>query len=166
MTVKAPINVNESVLRSDFHWQITGLVLKEFPDFKCAACLNCDLEVVAQAATLPNSKNTLLIYAVYYFANSGGRSVGIVRLRTKATEFSLVLVRFGKVQSGNSFTTPQPSCSIFVCEILKYRPGWLWYQFSRCRNAHCAYMQQSLSTNTKFQTWLLDLTLAAIFRCI
>jgi hypothetical protein len=28
----------------------------------------------------------------HYFAASGGRSVGIVRLRTKATEFSLVLV--------------------------------------------------------------------------
>jgi hypothetical protein len=28
---------------------------------------------------------------VNYFADSGGRSVGIVRLRTKATEFSLVL---------------------------------------------------------------------------
>jgi hypothetical protein len=26
----------------------------------------------------------------HYFADSGGRSVGIVRLRTKATEFSLV----------------------------------------------------------------------------
>jgi hypothetical protein len=27
----------------------------------------------------------------HYFADSGGRSVGIVRLRTKATEFSLVI---------------------------------------------------------------------------
>jgi hypothetical protein len=26
----------------------------------------------------------------HYFADSGGRSVGIVRLRTKATEFSLI----------------------------------------------------------------------------
>jgi hypothetical protein len=26
----------------------------------------------------------------HYFADSGGRSIGIVRLRTKATEFSLV----------------------------------------------------------------------------
>jgi hypothetical protein len=26
----------------------------------------------------------------HYFSDSGGRSVGIVRLRTKATEFSLV----------------------------------------------------------------------------
>jgi hypothetical protein len=28
----------------------------------------------------------------HYFADSSGRSVGIVRLRTKAAEFSLVLV--------------------------------------------------------------------------
>jgi hypothetical protein len=42
-----------------------------------------------------NEKMQTLLSAVsrksrHYFADSGGRSVGIVRLRTKATEFSLV----------------------------------------------------------------------------
>jgi hypothetical protein len=32
--------------------------------------------------------------SLHYFADSGGRSVGIVRLRTKATEFSLVVERY------------------------------------------------------------------------
>jgi hypothetical protein len=32
----------------------------------------------------------------HYFADSGGRSVGIVRLRTKATEFSLEFNRLKK----------------------------------------------------------------------
>jgi hypothetical protein len=36
----------------------------------------------------------------HYFADSGGRSVGIVRLRTKATEVSLVLDT-----SNETFTT-------------------------------------------------------------
>jgi hypothetical protein len=34
----------------------------------------------------------------HYFADSGGRSVGIVRLRTKATEFSFLVFIYVKVK--------------------------------------------------------------------
>jgi hypothetical protein len=37
-------------------------------------------------------RNTLYPQSRHYFTDSGGRSVGIVRLRTKATEFSFFLV--------------------------------------------------------------------------
>jgi hypothetical protein len=36
----------------------------------------------------------LFYFLLDYFADSGGRSVGIVRLRTKATEFSLVGIKY------------------------------------------------------------------------
>jgi hypothetical protein len=67
----------------------------------------------------------------HYFADSGGRSVGIVRLRTKATEFSL-RVRRRKI-------TLQPKC-IFVVRwallphshsIRRSSVGWWWIMNSR-----------------------------------
>jgi hypothetical protein len=48
-----------------------------------------------------------------YFADSGGRSVSIVRLRTKATEFRLVLVAFGIKIYFQLFTVRHATISIY-----------------------------------------------------
>jgi len=70
----------------------------------------------------------------------GGHSVGIVRSRTKATEFSLVYYSWSAVQvSGDIFPHHQEHLTVFTvsgsihpsCCRLVFWMSWKWFCFSR-----------------------------------
>jgi hypothetical protein len=46
----------------------------------------------------------------HYFADSDGRSIGILRLRTKATEFSFFFLQGKKLKGGTVYSTLLEKC--------------------------------------------------------